>query len=73
MIIEDYLLTNKCLKDKYTDIIKKMPGLEPLFEVRREYLLGAFEVIDNEYGGMENYLTNQLGVDLKRMRELYTE
>lgn len=73
VIIEDYLLTNKLLKDKYADVIAQMPALKPLFEVRKEYILAAFEVIDTEYGGMESYLTNQLGVDLKRMRELYTE
>ncbi|MDD4515208.1 tyrosine-protein phosphatase [Massilibacteroides sp.] len=72
-IINDYLLTNECLKDKYADLTARMPILKPLFEVRQEYILGAFDVIDNEYGGMEKYLTNQLGVDLNRMRELYTE
>lgn len=73
LIIDDYMLTNECLKDKYTDIIAQMPFLKPLFEVRKEYISAAFEVIDNEYGGVDNYLTNQLNVDLKRMRELYTE
>lgn len=73
VVIDDYLLTNECLKDKYADIIAQMPDLKPLFEVRKEYILAAFEVIDNEYDGIDNYLTNQLGVDLKRMRELYTE
>lgn len=73
LILEDYLLTNECLKDKYADIVAQMPALKPLFEVRKEYILAAFEVIDNEYGGMENYLVNQLDVDLKRMRDLYTE
>ncbi len=73
IIIDDYLLTNKYLKDKYSDIVAQMPVLKPLFEVRKEYILAAFEVIDNEYGGIDSYLTNQLGVNLKRMRELYTE
>lgn len=73
VIIEDYLLTNKLLKDKYADMVAQMPTLKPLFEVREAYIRAAFEVIDNEYGGMENYLTNQLGVDLARMRELYLE
>lgn len=72
-IIEDYLLTNECLKDKYTDIITQMPALKPLFEVREEYIRAAFEVIDSEYGGIDSYLTNQLQVDLKKMRALYTE
>lgn len=72
-IMQDYLLTNECLKDKYADVVGRMPFLKPLFEVREEYLLAAFEVIDQEYGGMENYLTQQLQVDLTKMRALYTE
>lgn len=72
-IVEDYLLSNEYLKDKYAAMIAQMPVIKPLLEVRKEYILAAFEVIDKEYGGVENYLANQLGVDLKRMRELYTE
>lgn len=72
-IVADYLLTNECLKDKYASIVLRMPVLKPLFEVREEYIRAVFEVIDNEYGGTECYLINQLQVDLKKMRTIYTE
>ncbi len=72
-IIQDYLLTNQYLKDKYKPITDSIPYLAPLFEVRPEYIQAAFDVIDNEYGGMENYLTQYLEVDLGKMREIYTE
>lgn len=72
-IVADYLLTNECLKDKYADIVTRMPALKPLFEVREEYIRAAFDVIDDEYGGMEAYLTGALQADLKKMRQLYTE
>lgn len=29
--------------------------------------------MDKEYGGVENYLVNNLGADIKKLRELYTE
>ena len=73
VIIEDYLLSNDCLKDKYAEIIAAYPIIKPLMEVRREYIEAAFETIDNEFGGMDNYLTSCLGVNIKKMRELYTE
>ncbi len=72
-VIQDYLLTNRYLKDKYKPITDSIPYLAPLFEARPEYIQATFDVIDNEYGGMDNYLTNYLQVDLKKMREIYTE
>lgn len=72
-VIQDYLLTNQYLKEKYKPVIDSKPYLAPLFEARPEYIQAAFDIIDNEYGGMENYLTNYLQVDLKKMREIYTE
>ena len=73
LIIEDYLLSNDYLEDKYAEMIAAYPVIKPVMEVRREYIEAAFETIDNEYGGMDNYLTNYLGVDIKKMQTLYTE
>lgn len=73
VIMQDYLLSNECLKGKYDFILKSYPQYEPLTTVRPAYLQKAFEVIDTEYSGMENYLTNELGVDLKWMRNSYLE
>ena len=73
VIIEDYMLSNDYLKDKYAEIVNAYPIIKPLMEVRREYIEAAFEAIDNEYGGMDSYLINNLGVDVKKMQALYTE
>ena len=73
VIIEDYLLSNDCLKDKYAEIVAAYPIIKPLMETRLEYIESAFNTIEEEYGGMDNYLTNNLGVNIKKMRELYTE
>ncbi len=72
-IIQDYMLSAEYLKDKYAREIKAYPVLAPLMTVKREYIEAAFNLIDQEYGGMENYLTNYLYVDLEKMKNLYLE
>ncbi|MDL2321025.1 tyrosine-protein phosphatase [Desulfosarcina sp. OttesenSCG-928-B08] len=72
-IFQDYLLSVEPAERRYAVDIAEKPELRPLFTVRREYLEAAFDEIDTRYGGVEAYLTRQLGVDLKKMRRLYTE
>jgi protein-tyrosine phosphatase len=72
-IIQDYMLSKRCVDMKYADVVKEYPILEPVLTVKREYIEAAFDVIDKQYGGMENYLTKYLGVDLVKMRKMYTE
>lgn len=76
-IIEDYLLTNTCTGITLSSM-KTTYGDTPLAEcmyyiysVQTEYIQAAFDVIDEEYGGVERFLTNQLDVDLTRMKTLY--
>lgn len=72
-IIDDYLLSEEFVREKYASLVESMPILAPVFSVRREYIMAAFETIDKDYGGMNNFLTTNLGVDLERMKTLYTE
>ncbi len=72
-VIADYMLSAELLRDKYAADVAKYPELEPLMTVHRRYIEGAFELIDNEYGGIENYLTEYLGVDIALLRSLYLE
>lgn len=72
-IMEDYMLTNECLKGKYDFLMMIKPDLKPLFVVMPEYLDAAFRVIDEEYGGMHTYLTKHLGVNIEQIQEIYTE
>ena len=73
VIMEDYMLSAEYIKGKYDAIVQAHPGFAPLTTVRKEYLEVAFQTIDTDYQGMDNYLKNQLGVDTHRLRMLYTE
>lgn len=72
-VIQDYLLSATYIKGKYDFIVQRFPQFEPLTTVKRAYIEAAFQVIDNEFGGMERYLTQQLGADIEKLREIYTE
>ena len=71
-ILEDFMLSADGVKEKYAAVVAAKPGVAPLLTVKREYLEAAFEVIDTRYGGMDRYLREILGVDVVRMRSLYT-
>lgn len=72
-VIQDYLLSAEYLRERFAPLIAKFPQMANALTVKREYIEAAFEEIDTGYGGMESYLTRQLGVDLTLMRGLYTE
>jgi protein-tyrosine phosphatase len=73
VIYEDYMLTNAALKGKY-DHFKKYGSITTLFtSVKKEFLDAAFEEIEKRYTSVENYLTNELNVDLEHLRSLYLE
>lgn len=72
-IMEDYMLSAKHIPKKYDFITESHPELAPLVTVKEEYLEKVFRVIDEEYGGMKNFLVNNLEADTERLRELYTE
>ncbi len=71
-IFEDFVLSAKYIVGKYGETAKAKPLIAPVLTVERPYLEAAFEVIDNEYGGVEAFLQNQLKVDLKLMQRVYT-
>lgn len=72
-ILKDYLLSAEYLKGKYDFLIRIHPALEPLTTVRPEYLNAAFHTIEEEYGGIERFLKNNLEVDIDKMQASYTE
>lgn len=72
-VTEDYMLSAEHITKKYEFITREHPELKPLTTVRKEYLETAFRGIDEEFGGIERYLIDNLEVDLDKLRELYTE
>ena len=70
-ILDDYMDSNFYLEQKYAHILKINPDYKYLIEVYPEYLEKSFEVIKRNFGTIENYLTDILGIDLQLMEELY--
>jgi len=74
-VMRDYLLTNERLKPQPGS----RHGLAPevvsvLSQVRPGFLNAAFEAVDEDYGGLEGYFREGLGLreaERERLRELY--
>ena len=71
-IMEDYLESKENLRPYWERNLPDNPQLIPYFIVTEKYLTTAFTTID-KYGSIDNYLTTQLGADIEKLRELYTE
>ncbi len=73
VILKDYLMTNELLVGKYANLGQYGPLVDFFQTVRPDYLYAAFDLIERKFGGMNAYLTNELGVDIKLMQDLYLE
>jgi protein-tyrosine phosphatase len=47
--------------------------MRPLLEVRPEYLEASMDAMERAYGGVERFVTGQLGVDIGSLRAHYLE
>jgi protein-tyrosine phosphatase len=72
-ILDDYMISAECVREKYAPYVAASPALGPIFSTERRFLQAAFDTIDEEYGGMERFLKERLDVDIEKMRRLYTE
>lgn len=79
-VIDNYLKSNYYLSEITEQTIKYVNSnglngelLRPILEVRADYLQTALDIIDSEYGGIDNYLVNNLGVDTEKLKALYLE
>jgi len=72
-VMQDYLLSNQYLKGKNESAIWKMrifslgradtDGVQHLMGVEPSYLQSAFDAMEKNYGSIDNYLREALGVD----------
>jgi protein-tyrosine phosphatase len=63
VIAEDYLLTNRFYRrDPASGVDLPEDVREAIGSVEASYLAAAFEAIDADYGGLDGYLTNGLGL-----------
>lgn len=85
-VVEDYMLTNVCKHEKNTrslaEVYEKthnddlVLALRYLKEAREEFLLGALNIINQSFGGIENYVINELDFskeDIQQLRKNYLE
>lgn len=76
-IWKDYLLTNQLYKRNSTGATTLSPDvLKIVWEVQESFLKASLEVIHSEYGGMQSYLSNTLGLSkaaMHQLRKLYLE
>ncbi len=74
-VMSDYLLTNERLKPASLTRLQLPPQVTSvLYRVQPEFLLAAFEAVDADYGGLEGYLQEGLGLretERVRLRQLY--
>lgn len=70
-IMRDYMASNRYITGKYEKYIAMDPGLKPMFIVKPEFLQAGIDKIKSEYGSAERFLTDKLGVNIARFREMY--
>jgi protein-tyrosine phosphatase len=71
IIMQDYLLSNKYLENKYAKLLEAQPHFKPAYIVEAGYLQTTLDQIKADYGSVENYLKNTLNVDMERMKKIY--
>ena len=86
-IYDEYEMTNFYTKDKIKGMMEQaekgksmFPGMDTktlakLMTVDREFLKAAFDIIDSQFGGIDKYLKNQMGIsdqDRKKLIDTYT-
>jgi protein-tyrosine phosphatase len=84
VVVEDYLLTNEYRKERNKKRMKhyfdnnsspeRMKFYRSLIAAKKEYLIGAINVMISEYGSIDGYISNRLAInqeDIDSLRDLY--
>jgi len=76
-VMRDYLLTNERLKPPTVSGWQLPPEVaNVLYRVQPEFLHAAFQAVEQDYGGLDGYLREGLGLreaERERLREFYLE
>ena len=86
VIVEDYMLSRECRRERSEKRISELYGgwlpgskgrlIKCYFDVDTEWLDRLFDVMDNEYGGVEQYIEGAIGMDAgqrARFKEMFLE
>lgn len=79
-IIKDYMLTNEFPsknKSRYYKLVllatrdkKAADAILPLFEAHESFLDSAFDAIEQNFGGIDSFIENELGISKEKRTEL---
>ncbi len=79
-VMINYLKSNEYLEEFNQQTVEYVNSmglngalLWPMLVVKKEYLEKSLSVINIEYGGIDNYLRNNLDVDVEKLKELYLQ
>lgn len=70
-IMADYMLSAKLVEPKYEKYVKMIGVIAPLVTVDEQYLNAAYDKIEEKYGSVTTFLTDALGVDIQKMKDMY--
>ncbi|MDL2266940.1 tyrosine-protein phosphatase [Desulfovibrio sp. OttesenSCG-928-G15] len=73
IVLRDYMDSARYLEGKYDDLITRNPERKALFTVKQSYLEAAITAMEKKSGSVQRYLSEELGVDAKKMRALFLE
>lgn len=86
IIMQDFLLTNEVYKDNIARLKATLEEIgcddfvisevQAMAGVKGEYLTAALDAVKSEYGSVQDYIRNQLGVSdekIEKLRNLYLE
>lgn len=79
-IYDDYLKSNRAINnlqrsmgEQLKDVPIDVETLKPLLGVKASYLQASWDIINSKYGGMDNYLTKILEIDVDKIRANYLQ
>ena len=85
-IVRDYMMVNEFTGDVVEGHLEKLKErlhnpqlincLRELMQVKESYIYSVFAAIDENFGGMENFLKTEMGLDggrLELLRDRYLE
>ncbi|MBU5584022.1 tyrosine-protein phosphatase, partial [Enterococcus sp. S181_ASV_20] len=79
-ITKDYLATNRYLKKAVEEMYQKaekagvpadsLNGIEDMMKAKKEYLQTSFKLIKEQYGTMNNFIRDGIGVTKQEIKDL---
>lgn len=86
VIMQDFLMSNEVYKDNIAYLENELRNrgcddtvineAQAMAGVKGEYLTAAFDAVKSEYGSIQDYIKNQLGVsdkEIAKLRDMYLE